>query len=175
MRIRIGDGDPGDGRPGGAADDLTGRFADWLVKDRSVGRHVTLTRVRAGTADGTVVGAMSGQALEWIGLALGSGFSAAGLVYAHLNFRASLPPRQRQAARLVVEHNGVRVVIEDGSPADAARIARLLGEGDAVDDSSDDDAEGIASGRAAPDGRDDTGHGQHAGSDDGEEDPRARS
>ncbi|MEU3730571.1 hypothetical protein AB0E81_14300 [Streptomyces sp. NPDC033538] len=145
MRIRIGDGDPGDGRPGGDATDLTGRFADWLVKDRSVGRHVTLTRERAGTADG----GMSGQALEWIGLALGSGFSAAALVYAHLNFRASLPPRRRPAARLVVEHNGVRVVIEDGGPADAARIARLLGAGDAAGDSPD----GAAAGEEDPSAR----------------------
>lgn len=124
MRIRVGDdGFSGENDGGEGVAELTGRFADWLARDRSVGRHVTMTRERSAIADG----GMSGDFLEWIGLTLGTGFSAAGLIYAHLNFRASLPPRQRSAARMVVEHNGVRLVIEEGSAEDAARLARLLG------------------------------------------------
>lgn len=122
MRVRIGDGGPAGESVGDGGGDLTGRFAHWLAGDRTVGRHVTMTRERSGTDDG----GMSGDLLEWIGLALSTGFSAAGLVYAHLNFRASLPPRERSGARMVVEHDGVRIVIEDGGPEDVARLARLL-------------------------------------------------
>lgn len=58
-------------------------------------------------------------------------FSATALVYAHRTFRASLPPRLRSDARLVVEYDGVRVVIEDGTAQDAARVARALAGGQA--------------------------------------------
>ncbi|MHA4817624.1 effector-associated constant component EACC1 [Streptomyces aculeolatus] len=118
MRVRIGDEERGPG-----SGDLTDRFARWLAGDRTVGRHVTFTRVRSGTG----AGGMSGAPLEWIGLALSTGFSAASLVYAHLGFRASLAPRERPGARMVVEHDGVRIVVEDGGPEDVARLARLLG------------------------------------------------
>ncbi|MFI2673603.1 hypothetical protein ACH5AU_29295 [Streptomyces albidoflavus] len=154
MRIHVGDdGFAGENDGGESVAELTGRFADWLARDRSVGRHVTMTRERSAVADG----GMSGDFLEWIGLALGTGFSAAGLIYAHLNFRASLPPRQRSAARMVVEHNGVRLVIEEGSAEDAARLARLLG---ATTDTSDSDATDRA---ASPDGEG-TGGGAGGGS-----------
>ncbi|RCG27149.1 hypothetical protein DTL70_05525 [Streptomyces diacarni] len=121
MRLRIGDESANACTVDGGGD-LTGLFADWIAKDRAVGRYVTVTRERSGLTDG----GMSGGLLEWIGLSLSAGFSTAGLIYSHLNFRASLPPRRRPGARLVVEHNGVRMVIEDGSPEDAARLARLL-------------------------------------------------
>ncbi|MFF0729786.1 hypothetical protein [Streptomyces sp. NPDC004134] len=115
VRVRIGDGGP-------AGEDLTGRFAHWLAGDRTAGRHVTMTRERSHAA----AGEMSGHLLEWIGLSLSTGFSAASLVYSHLNFRASLPPRERPEARMVIEHGGVRIVVEDGSAEDVARLARLL-------------------------------------------------
>ncbi|MEU4897294.1 hypothetical protein AB0B12_32140 [Streptomyces sp. NPDC044780] len=144
---------------GSGGGDLTGRFADWIARDRTVGRYVTMTRERSGTADG----GMSGDLLEWIGLTLSTGFSTASLIYSHLNFRASLPPRQRPGARMVVEHNGVRVVIEDGGAEDVARLARLLGttvgsvdgtltghagpgSGDSDGQSTGNDTEGAASG-----------------------------
>jgi hypothetical protein len=123
VRLRIGDDGSTKERAADGGGDLTGLFADWIAKDRAVGRYVTITRERSGLADG----GMSGGLLEWIGLSLSAGFSAAGLIYSHLNFRASLPPRRRPGARLVVEHNGLRMVIEDGSPEDAARLTRLLG------------------------------------------------
>ncbi|MGP4114419.1 effector-associated constant component EACC1 [Streptomyces sp. 4N509B] len=136
MRIRIGDdgsadqSTAGDAAGAGASGaELTGRFAEWLARDRNVGRHVTLTRERSPAPDG----AMSGDLLGWIGLTLSTGFSAANLIYSHLNFRASLPPRQRPAARMVIEYNGVRIVVEEGGPEDAARLARLLGTTSAPD------------------------------------------
>ncbi|MFD4022292.1 hypothetical protein ACFWRV_02070 [Streptomyces sp. NPDC058576] len=154
MRVRIGDeGVAGESAVSGGGD-LTGRFADWLARDRTVGRHVALTRERSGAADG----GMSGDLVEWIGLTLSAGFSAAGLIYAHLNFRAALPPRQRPGARMVVEHNGVRVVIEDGHAEDAARLARLLG-------TTVSDADSASTGHAGPVGGDGTG--QRTGDDTG--------
>ncbi|MFF3677995.1 hypothetical protein ACFYYS_28985 [Streptomyces sp. NPDC002120] len=130
MRVRIGSGDGG-GEPGGSAGGgrdatetagLTGEFADWLTQDREVTRHAVVRRVRAEAPEG----AMSGDLVEWISLAVSSGFSTAALVYAHRSFRASLPPRLRSGARLVVEHDGVRVVIEDGTEEDVARVVRAL-------------------------------------------------
>ncbi|MFD7785723.1 hypothetical protein ACFV4Q_21925 [Streptomyces nojiriensis] len=125
MRVRIGSGD-GDPDAAGTAG-LTGDFADWLTQDREVSRHTAVRRVRATAPSG----AMSGDLVEWISLAVSSGFSATALVYAHRTFRASLPPRLRSEARLVVEHDGVRVVIEDGTAQDAARVARALAGGQA--------------------------------------------
>jgi membrane-associated two-gene conflict system component 1 (EACC1) len=123
VRVRIGGGGSAVSDSGGEIAELTDRFADWLVQDRSVGPHVTMNRVRPAPG----AGAMSGELLEWIGLTLSSGFSAASLIYSHLSFRASLPPRQRRAARMVIEHNGVRLVIEDGTAEEAASLVRLLG------------------------------------------------
>ncbi|MEV7443239.1 hypothetical protein AB0O22_19230 [Streptomyces sp. NPDC091204] len=130
MRVRIDSGDGGgepDGSAGGGRDaaetaGLTGEFADWLAQDREVTRHAVVRRVRAEAPEG----AMSGDLVEWISLAVSSGFSTAALVYAHRSFRASLPPRLRSGARLVVEHGGVRVVIEDGTEQDVARVVRAL-------------------------------------------------
>ncbi|GAA1150314.1 hypothetical protein GCM10009577_86990 [Streptomyces javensis] len=146
MRVRIGGERLAGESVGNGSGNLTGRFADWLARDRAVGRYVTMTRERSGTDDG----GMSGDLLEWIGLTLSTGFSTASLIYAHLNFRASLPPRQRSDARMVVEHNGVRVVIEEGGAEDVARLARLL-------DSTVDGADGASTGHANPGGRDSVG------------------
>ncbi|MFE6834964.1 hypothetical protein ACFVFI_09000 [Streptomyces sp. NPDC057705] len=130
MRVRIDSGDGG-GVGGGPAEGgrgpeetagLTGDFADWLAQDREVSRHAVVRRVRADPPEG----AMSGDLVEWISLAVSSGFSTSALVYAHRTFRASLPPRLRSGARLVVEHEGVRVVIEDGTEEDVARVVRAL-------------------------------------------------
>lgn len=123
VRVRIGDGGSSVSDSGDEVAELTDRFADWLAQDRSVGPHVTMDRVRPAPVDG----AMSGELLDWISLTLSSGFSAASLIYSHLSFRASLPPRQRRAARMVIERNGVRLVIEDGAEEDTARLVRLLG------------------------------------------------
>ncbi|MER6197422.1 hypothetical protein ABT234_08590 [Streptomyces sp. NPDC001586] len=130
MRVRIDSGDgageageaAGGGRDAAETAGLTGAFADWLTQDRAVSRHAVVRRVRAEAPEG----AMSGDLVEWISLAVSSGFSTAALVYAHRTFRASLPPRLRSGARLVVEHDGVRVVIEDGTEQDVARVVRAL-------------------------------------------------
>ncbi|MER6254714.1 hypothetical protein ABT224_25500 [Streptomyces sp. NPDC001584] len=123
MRVRIGSGE-GDPAAAGTTG-LTGDFADWLTQDREVSRYAAVQRVRAAAPRG----AMSGDLVEWISLVVSSGFSATALVYAHRTFRASLPPRLRSDARLVVEYDGVRVVVEDGTAEDAARVARALAGG----------------------------------------------
>ncbi|MEU9163495.1 hypothetical protein AB0D29_24905 [Streptomyces sp. NPDC048424] len=136
MRVRIDSGDgggkaggsPGNGRDAAETAGLTGEFADWLTQDREVSRHAVVRRVRAQAPEG----AMSGDLVEWIALAVSSGFSTAALVYAHRTFRASLPPRLRSGARLVVEHDGVRVVIEDGTEEDVARVVRALAGAEAA-------------------------------------------
>ncbi|MFJ3965624.1 hypothetical protein [Streptomyces sp. NPDC090036] len=138
MRVRIESSDERPGAAGAAGptepSGLTGDFADWLAQDRDVSRHAAVHRVRAAAPSGAMSG---GDVVEWISLAVSSGFSATALVYAHRTFRASLPPRLRAGARLVVEHDGVRVVVEDGTPQDAARIARALAAGRAVPDAAD--------------------------------------
>ncbi|MGZ9935743.1 effector-associated constant component EACC1 [Streptomyces sp. NC-S4] len=126
MRVRIGADDGDDPGASGTAG-LTGDFADWLTQDREVSRSTAVRRVRATAPSG----AMSGDLVEWISLAVSSGFSATALVYAHRTFRASLPPRQRSGAQLVVEYDGVRIVVEDGTAEDAARVARALAGGQA--------------------------------------------
>ncbi|CAM5452186.1 MULTISPECIES: effector-associated constant component EACC1 [Streptomyces] len=123
MRLRIEAGDSSDEGPDGqAAARLTGDFADWLAQDRAVSLHTGIRRVRPESTDG----AMSGDLVEWISLAISSGFSTTALVYAHKSFRASLPPRLRAGARMVIEHGDVRVVVENGTEQDAVRIARAL-------------------------------------------------
>ncbi|MFD4570830.1 hypothetical protein ACFWNK_03085 [Streptomyces sp. NPDC058417] len=119
--------------PGGESDDggiaeLTASFADWLVQDRDVNRDMEIRRARRTVDDG----GMSGGPVEWIDLVLSSGFSTAALVYSHRAFRASLPPRLRPSVRLVVEHGDSRIVIEDGTPEDAARTARALAAADST-------------------------------------------
>ncbi|MFC9682946.1 hypothetical protein [Streptomyces sp. NPDC056948] len=110
------------GPDAGAGTDLTALFADCIAQDRRVGPHAEIQRVRRAAEDG----AMSGDLVDWLDLVLSSGFPTAALVYARQAFRASLPPHQRPATRLVVEHRGPRFLIEDGTPEDAARLARAL-------------------------------------------------
>ncbi|MER6046402.1 hypothetical protein ABT168_02775 [Streptomyces sp. NPDC001793] len=103
---------------------LTADFADWLTQDRNVGLHTEIQRVHPDTTNG----AMSGDLVEWISLAVSSGFSTLSLLRAHRSFRASLPPRLRPGARMVIEIGDVRLVVENGTEQDAARIARALAE-----------------------------------------------
>ncbi|OEJ28906.1 hypothetical protein AS594_35280 [Streptomyces agglomeratus] len=123
MRVRIDSGSTSDDGPDGhATARLTGEFADWLAQDRSVGPHTEIRRIRPQRIDG----AMSGDLVEWISLAVSSGFSATALVYAHRSFRASLPPRLRAGARMVVERGDLRVVVENGTEQDLARVAQVI-------------------------------------------------
>ncbi|MER5911893.1 hypothetical protein ABT124_15640 [Streptomyces sp. NPDC001982] len=123
MRVRIDSSRASDDSPDGqAAARLTGDFANWLAQDRAVALHTEIRRIRPEPTDG----AMSGDLVEWINLAISSGFSTTALVYAHKSFRASLPPRLRASARMVIEHGDVRVVVENGTEQDAARIAQAL-------------------------------------------------
>lgn len=143
MRVRIGCGGSSVSGLDYEAAELTDRFATWLAQDRSVGPHLTIDRVRTASVDG----AMSGELLDWISLTLNGGFSVASLIYSHLNFRASLLPRQRRAAQMVIEHDGARLVIEAGTAEDVARLHRLLGgfgvgEGDGEGGAGDGDSDG---------------------------------
>ncbi|MFD8194698.1 effector-associated constant component EACC1 [Streptomyces wuyuanensis] len=123
MRVRIdSDGTSEDSPDAQAAAQLTAGFADWLAQDRAVGPHVEIRRIRPEASDG----AMSGDLVAWLSLAISSGFSTTALVYAHKTFRASLPPRLRTGARMVIEHGDVRVVVENGDAQDAARVAHAL-------------------------------------------------
>ncbi|OEV03675.1 hypothetical protein AN216_10510 [Streptomyces oceani] len=88
-----------------------------------MGPYVEIDRVRSSARH---AGAMSGGLTEWLALALSSGFSTASLVYSHLAFRASLPPAERSAVRLVVEHGDSQVVVEAGSAEEAAQLANLI-------------------------------------------------
>ncbi|MEU0401148.1 hypothetical protein ABZ318_13030 [Streptomyces sp. NPDC006197] len=105
------------------SNELTQALHDWLVEDRAVARDARISRLRSEA--GHVPGAMSGDALEWIQLLLGSGFSTAGLVYAHMAFRASLP-RRRQSASVIIERGDTRITLTDASPEAAARLTELL-------------------------------------------------
>jgi hypothetical protein len=123
MRLRIdSDGTGEDSRYARAAAQLTADFAEWLAQDRAVGPYVEIRHIRPEPADG----AMSGDLVTWLSLAISSGFSITALVHAHKTFRASLPPRLRTGARMVIEHGDVRVVVENGTEQDAARIAQAL-------------------------------------------------
>lgn len=123
MRVQIEGGNASDDSPDGqAAARLTDDFANWLAQDRTVAPHTEIRRIRPEATDG----AMSGDLVEWISLAISSGFSATALIYAHKSFRASLPPRLRARARMVIEHGDVRIVVENGTEQDAARIAQAL-------------------------------------------------
>ncbi|MFC9706041.1 hypothetical protein ACFTWD_35725 [Streptomyces sp. NPDC056943] len=116
-------------RDGNEAAELTEAFADWLAQDRSVGPYMEIRKIRTVSDDGS----MSGDLADWISLAVSSGFSTAALLYAHQTYRASLPARQRQEARLVIEHEGTRVVIESGTAEEAATIARMLAASETAD------------------------------------------
>ncbi|MFF0435333.1 hypothetical protein ACFYU9_24295 [Streptomyces sp. NPDC004327] len=107
----------------GEDEELTQALHDWLTEDRAVGHHAEISRSGGGPAPGS--GAMSGDPSGWIQLLVGSGFSAAGLVYAHMAFRASLP-RRRQDAAVLIERDGARITVTDASPETAARIVELL-------------------------------------------------
>ncbi|WP_246102902.1 effector-associated constant component EACC1 [Streptomyces piniterrae] len=114
----------------GDASGWTGAFADWLVEDRRLGRHTDIRRGRSSSSDG----GMSGDLVSWISLAVASGSFATDLILAYGHFRASLPRRVRSAARLIVEHGESRVIIEEGTPEDAARVVRMLNAAQAEDE-----------------------------------------
>ncbi|MFF0008715.1 hypothetical protein ACFYQT_35495 [Streptomyces tibetensis] len=123
MFVRIGSGSAGHNRQDeGEAAHLTADFAHWLTEDRKVSLHAEIRRIRRQAADG----AMSGALVEWISLAVTSGFSATALVYAHKTFRASLPQHLRASARMVIQHGDVSVVVENGTEEDVARVTQAL-------------------------------------------------
>ncbi|MGW2787701.1 effector-associated constant component EACC1 [Streptomyces populi] len=123
MRVRIGQSDTQDDEATQTeAANLTADFADWLTEDSQIALHARVERVNLKPAHG----AMSGDLVEWINLVVASGFSCTALVYAHRSFRASLEQRLRPCARMVIEHGGVRLVIEEGTQDDVARLVQLL-------------------------------------------------
>ncbi|MCZ0978471.1 hypothetical protein O1L60_02315 [Streptomyces diastatochromogenes] len=103
--------------------ELTRALHDWLVEDRAVGLNARISRLRDDA--GHPSGAMGGDAMDWIQLLVGSGFSTVGLVYAHMAFRASLPRRQ-QSVSVIIEHGDARITMTDASPEAAARLTELL-------------------------------------------------
>ncbi|QKW08320.1 hypothetical protein HUT18_20045 [Streptomyces sp. NA04227] len=134
IRVRVESAD------GAESGELTRALADWLAEDRDVGRYAEIGRIRHRETRPS--GAMSADPMTWVQLLTSSGFSTAGLVYAHMAFRASLPRRQRSVP-VVIECRGVRVTVRDASPETAARIAEVLaapepGGGDAEPDGRED-------------------------------------
>ncbi|MFD5394226.1 hypothetical protein ACFWJW_08350 [Streptomyces sp. NPDC127097] len=127
LRVRVGHAEVS-----GDASGWTGAFADWLVEDRRLGRHTDIRRGRSSQSDG----GMSGDLVSWISLAVSSGSLATDLILAYGHFRASLPRRARPAARLIVEHGESRVIIEEGTAEDAARVVRALNAAQAEDEES---------------------------------------
>lgn len=125
LRVRVTHADTAGGMAPsleGDASGWTGEFADWLVEDRRLGRHGDVKRGRSSSSDG----GMSGDLVDWISLAVTSGSFIIDLILVYGHFRASLPRLARPAARLIVEHGDTRVVVEEGTVEDAARVARLL-------------------------------------------------
>ncbi|MFJ8861774.1 hypothetical protein ACIRD8_25495 [Streptomyces sp. NPDC102451] len=138
LRIRIAS--TSSSRDGNETAELTEAFADWLAQDRSVGPYMEIRKLRTASGEG----AMSGDLADWLSLVVSSGFSTAALLYSHQAYRASLLPRLRREARLVVEHEGTRVIIESGTPEDAALIARMLATSEAGSEEPPPSADGPA-------------------------------
>ncbi|MFG3012501.1 hypothetical protein ACGFZB_18965 [Streptomyces cinerochromogenes] len=101
----------------------TESFADWIVEDRRLGRSAVMRRVREAPADG----GMSSGPPSWLSFAVDSGSFLTGVVGAWAAFRALLPRRAREGARLVVECGGNHYVINEETPEDAIRVAIALG------------------------------------------------
>ncbi|MET9448255.1 effector-associated constant component EACC1 [Streptomyces cinerochromogenes] len=104
-------------------EDWTEAFADWIAEDRRPGRSAVVRRVREAPADG----GMSSGPPAWLSFAVDSGSFLTGVVGVWAAFRASLPRRAREGARLVVEHGGRRYVINEETHEDTIRVARALG------------------------------------------------
>jgi hypothetical protein len=126
VRIRV---EVADGVRSQDASRLTEALARWLEQDRTVGPYVKINRIRSGATDG----AMSGELVDWLALVFSSSFSVISLVYSHLSFRASLPPRERSSVRLVAERGDSRVVVEAGSAEEVAQLMRLVGDAGLLD------------------------------------------
>ncbi|WP_030815966.1 effector-associated constant component EACC1 [Streptomyces sp. NRRL S-337] len=125
LRVRVAHAEV----PGDPAN-WTGAFADWLVEDRRLGRHADIRRGRSSPSDGR----MSADLVSWISLAVASGSLATDLITVYGHFRASLPRRVGSAARLIVEHGESRIIIEEGTAEDAARVMRALNAAQAEDE-----------------------------------------
>ncbi|MFJ5032201.1 hypothetical protein ACIQB5_29720 [Streptomyces sp. NPDC088560] len=125
LRARVARIDPpgdGAGDDGSDTEGWTESFADWITEDRRLSRSATMRRVRVSPGDG----GMSPELVSWLSFSVSSGSFLTGLIALFGGFRASLPRQERTPARLVVERDGVRVIIEEGTPEDAARVARAL-------------------------------------------------
>ncbi|MFI7294468.1 hypothetical protein [Streptomyces sp. NPDC050121] len=94
-------------------------FADWITEDRRLSRSATMRRVRLSPGDG----GMSPDLVSRLDFAVSSGSFLTELIARFGDFRVPLPRQERTPARLVVERNGIRVIIEEGTPQDTARVS----------------------------------------------------
>jgi hypothetical protein len=132
LRVKVAHTDTAcDSVPGVENDALgwTETFADWLVEDRRLGWHTDIRRERFSPGDG----GMSPDLVAWISLAVASGSFVTDLISVYGHFRASLPRGVRPAARLIVEYGDTRVIVEEGTVEDVARVARALNTAHAED------------------------------------------
>ncbi|MBL1080830.1 hypothetical protein JK359_02380 [Streptomyces actinomycinicus] len=126
LRVRVARIRPsGDGSAGERVDTggWTESFAEWMTEDRRLGRSVRERQGRVSPGDG----GMSPDPVEWISLAVASASLLTDLIGLFGDFRASLPRREQQSARLELERGGTRVTVYGETAEDAARAARALG------------------------------------------------
>ncbi|MFI7361107.1 hypothetical protein ACIBO4_03025 [Streptomyces sp. NPDC050149] len=108
--------------------EVLGTLADWLTEDRDVGGYAEIVKARRQTS-----GTMDAGLLDYIQLFTSSGFSIAGIAYAHQAWRSTLPSRRRRTS-IVIERGTTRITLDDDSAETAARLIQAL-------ESSDDDSE----------------------------------
>lgn len=93
------------------------QLTQWLRQDTTTRTGATITLTPAQPAEGEM-----GTALDVIALVTQSGFSAASLALTICAWRRTRP----SAPVVTIEHNGVRVTVDSGDPADVTRIVRAL-------------------------------------------------
>ncbi|MET0425707.1 MAG: hypothetical protein ABW046_17700, partial [Actinoplanes sp.] len=97
--------------------DEVGSLYRWLALDPQVRQEATVSLRPAPPADGEM-----GGALEVINVVLSNSIAVGGLLVAVSSWRKSRP----RAPRATLEHNGVRIVLEDASPENVRRVVEAL-------------------------------------------------
>ncbi|MFJ2671379.1 hypothetical protein [Streptomyces sp. NPDC087525] len=94
-------------------------LAQWLRGDEEVGDHAEVDLVAASPADGEM-----GAAFEGVQVVLDNGFQLANLILAVALWRRAAPHRPN----VVIERNGIRVIVDTDDPEKVAQIAEALGD-----------------------------------------------